>query len=405
MPGSMHSSSGSADPSIPPEIDGFAVEKIAFYRHGLGQAELDEIAKVFAQPILTTGAVVEEVERRFAGLLGAKHALAVTSCTGAMHMALAAYGIGPGDEVITTPMTFIATAAAILEAGARPVFADVEKDTGNIDAEQVAAAVTSRTKAILPVHLYGQMVDMRALRAIADKDGLRIIEDSAHCIEGERDGVKPGQVSDAACFSFFATKNMTCGEGGAITVNDDKVYRSLRLLRLHGMDKTSYDRHREGYRHWDVVEIGWKYNMSNIEAAILLPQFGRLTANLERRAELDAHYRRRLHAIAGVTLPAARPGVHARHLFVVWVENRDAVVAALRDRGIETVVNYRPIHLTTYLARILGHKPGDFPVSEWLGERCISLPFYPSMRDRDVDTVCDALEEILAPAARRRGAP
>lgn len=377
------------------------MRKVAFYRHDLGQAELDEIAAVFAQPILTTGAVVEEFELRFAALMGAKHALALTSCTGAMHIALAAYGIGPGDEVITTPMTFIATATAILQAGARPVFVDVEKDTGNIDAEKIATVITPQTKAILPVHLYGQMADMKALRKIADSHGLRLIEDSAHCIEGERDGIRPGQLSDAACFSFFATKNMTCGEGGAVIVNDDAVAHSLRLLRLHGMDKTSYDRHREGYRHWDMTAFGWKYNMSNIEAAILLPQFGRLAANHERREDLNARYRGRLGGIPGVALPAGRSGVHARHLFVIWVEDRDDVVAALRERGVETVVNYRPVHLTRYFSETFGYKPGDFPVAEDLGARCISLPFYPSMADSDVDFVCDAIADVVGPAARR----
>ncbi len=370
--------------------------KVPFYRHDLGQAELDEVAKVLTQPILTTGDVVEEFERRFAALMGARHALAVTSCTGALHLTLVALGIKPGDEVITTAMTFIATATAILEAGARPVLVDCEDDTGNIDARAVAAAVTPRTRAILPVHLYGQMVDMRALRAVADTHGLKLVEDSAHCIEGRRGGAKPGELSDAACFSFFATKNLTCGEGGAITVNDDALYRHLRLLRLHGMDKTAADRHREGYTHWDMVEFGWKYNMSNIEAALLLPQFARVDEKFSRRLAIAARYRARLEGIPGLALPAIRPDVvHANHLFVIWVKNRDEVVSELRARGVETVVNYRPIHLMTYLARTLGYQPGDFPVAERLGEQCISLPFFPTMADADVDYVCDCLEELL----------
>ena len=379
------------------------MQKVPFFRHDLGRPELDEIAKVFEQPILTTGAVVEEFERRFAALMGAKHALAVTSATGAMHIALAGLGIGPGDEVITCPMTFIATATAIMQAGARPVFVDAEADTGNIDAGKVEAVITARTKAILPVHLYGQMVDMRALRAVADRHGLKIVEDSAHCVEGRRDGVAPGQLSDAACFSFFATKNLTCGEGGAVTVNDDTLAHSLRLLRLHGMDKTSYDRHREGYKHWDMVQFGWKYNMSNIEAAILLPQFERLAAKHQRRIALDAHYRDRLEGIPGIELPALRPqSVSSHHLFVIWVDQRDSIVAALRERGIETVVNYQPIHLMTHLRDTLGYKAGDFPLAERLGQRCVSLPFYPTMEFAQVDAVCDALEDILGKPNQRR---
>ena len=217
-----------------------------------------------------------------------------SACTGAMHLSLLGLGIGPGDEVITTPMTFIATATAILEAGATPVFVDVEPDTGNLDAERVEAAITPRTKAILPVHLYGLMCDMRALRAIADRHGLTLVEDAAHCVEGMRNGVRPAELSATACFSFYATKNLTCGEGGAIATDDTALYEKLRLLHLHGMTKTAFDRSREGYTHWDMVELGWKYNMSNIEAALLLPQFERMAGKLEQRDKLARAYDERL---------------------------------------------------------------------------------------------------------------
>src|SRR5437764_11113283 len=226
------------------------------------------VKEVLGQPILTTGEYVERVERMLADYLGVQHCLCVMSCTGAMHLSLLALGIGPGDEVITTPMTFIATATAIIEAGATPVFVDVEPDTGLLDPNRVEAAITPRTRAIVPVHLYGQMCDMRALRDLANRRGLFLIEDAAHCIEGIRDGVRPGLLGDTACFSFYATKNLTCGEGGAVVCNDDKLLEKLRLLRLHGMTKTAADRAREGYQHWDMVELGWKYNMDNIQAAL-----------------------------------------------------------------------------------------------------------------------------------------
>jgi len=365
---------------------------VPFYRHDLGQFELDAIAKVFAQPILTTGDVVAEFESRFAGLIELRHAVAVNSCTGALQIALTALGVGPGDEVITTPMTFIATATAIIQAGARPVFVDVEIDTGNIDAAKVVAALTPRTKAIVPVHLYGQMCDMRALRAVADSADLKIVEDCAHCVEGARDGIRPGQLSDAACYSFFATKNLTCGEGGAIGFNDERLVADLKLLRLHGMDKTASDRHREGYQHWDMVRFGWKYNMSNIEAAILLAQFGRFDAKLAARQRLADRYDTGLSGVPGIVVPAVRPNsTHARHLFPVWVDDRDQVMAALRADGIETVVNYRPIHLTSYLGQTLGYRAGDFPNAEWIGARTMSLPFYPAMDLAAVDYVCGQL--------------
>ena len=215
---------------------------IPFYRHDLGEPEIEAVRKVLAGPILTTGEVVESFERRFAAYLGIQHALAVTSCTGALHLSLLALGIGPGDEVITTPMTFIASSTAILEAGATPVFVDVESQTGNLDANNIEAAITPRTKAILPVHLYGQMCDMVTIRKIADEHGLFVIEDAAHCLEGVRDGVKPGELGDTACFSFYATKNLTCGGGGgalAFSVMRQTRSQPYLLKSSAAMSKTS----------------------------------------------------------------------------------------------------------------------------------------------------------------------
>jgi dTDP-4-amino-4,6-dideoxygalactose transaminase len=376
---------------------------IPFFQHDLGQPELDAIREVLSGPILTTGATVARVERRLAEYLGAKHVITVTSCTGAMHLSLLALGVGPGDEVITTPMTFIATSTAIMEAGATPVFVDVEEKTGNLDADKVEAVMTERTRAILPVHLYGQMCDMRALRAIADRHRLFLIEDAAHCIEGERDRVRPGQLSDAACLSFYATKNLTCGEGGAIVCNDTALAERLRLLRLHGMTKTAYDRSREGYKHWDMVTLGWKYNMDNIHAALLLPQMDRLDATWQKRDALARRYEGLLAEVPGLTWPQTLPGVkHARHLFPIWVVNgrRDAVVAGLQQRGIPTVVNYRAIHLLSYFQERFGFGLGAFPCAERVGDMTLSLPFYPSMPDDHVMVVGDAVRRCLEMTGR-----
>ncbi len=372
--------------------------KIEFFRHDLGQPELEAIAEVLAGPILTTGETVARFERKFADYLGRRHALAVTSCTGAMHMSLLALGIGPGDEVITTPLTFIATSTAILEAGAKPVFVDVEPETGNLDAGLVEKAITPRTKAILPVHLYGQMCDMPRLRQIADRYQLRIVEDSAHCIEGTRDGYRPGELGDTACFSFYATKNLACGEGGALVTDDEALIENLRLLRLHGMTKTAHDRYQEGYQHWDMVTLGWKYNMDNIHAAILLPQLDRLSENFQKREALAAYYEERLAGIELVSVPKTLPAVrHPRHLFTVWIGGgrRDEVVAGLQARGIPVVVNYRAIHLLSYFRQEFGCQPGDFPIAERIGEMTVSLPFYPNMPFGHVDVVADSLRAIL----------
>jgi len=375
--------------------------RVPFYRHDLGAVELDAIAEVFRGPILTTGDAVADFEAAFAKYLGRRHALAVTSCTGAMHMALLALGIGPGDEVITTPMTFIATAAAILETGAKPVFVEVEPDTGNIDARAVEAAITPRTKAILPVHLYGLLCDMHALRKVADANHLSIVEDAAHCVEGIRDGVRPGGLSDVACFSFYATKNLTCGEGGALVTDRSDLLETLRLLRLHGMTKSANDRHREGYQHWDMKLLGWKYNMDNIQAAMLIPQLQRLDRKLVDRERIAACYNERLGGLNWLQIPAVPKGaVHARHLYAVWVEAplRDRMLKGLQERGIQSVVNYRAIHQTSYLREELKYQDGQFPVAESIGERTISLPFYPGMPDDHIDIVCDAIEEIAAEA-------
>jgi dTDP-4-amino-4,6-dideoxygalactose transaminase len=371
---------------------------IPFFMHDLGEPEMEEVRRVLAGPILTTGEVVATFERRFADYLGRRHALAVTSCTGALHLSLLALGIGAGDEVITTPMTFIATSTAIIEAGAKPVFVDVEPDTGNLNASLIEAAITPRTKAIIPVHLYGQMCDMRAIRAIADSRQLFVIEDAAHCVEGARDGVRPGQLADTACFSFYATKSLAAGEGGAVITDDSTLAHKLRLLSQHGMTKNAADRYREGYQHWDMTLLGWKYNMSNIQAALLLPQLDRLEANWRSREKLARQYEESLRDISMLTWPKVLPGVrHARHLFPVWVKDhrRDQLVRGLQDAGIGVVVNYRAIHLLTYFRDTFGFHPGDFPVAEDIGDRTVSLPLYPRMQEEQVTTVVETLRRML----------
>lgn len=376
---------------------------IPFYRHDLGRPELDAVARVLEGPILTTGAEVAEFERRFAALLGRRHALAVTSCTGALHMSLLGLGIGPGDEVVTTPMTFVATATAILEAGATPVFADVEPATGNLDPAAVEAAITPRTRAIMPVHLYGAMCDMRALRAIADRHGLALLEDSAHCVEGRRDGIRPGELSATASFSFYATKNLACGEGGALVTDDSALYERLLRLRLHGIDRSLSDRHASSTGDWDMVAMGWKYNMSNIEAALLLPQMDRLDRSYAQRDRLARRYEERLAGLPGIRLPErAADTVHAWHLFPVWIDGdrRDETLRRLRADGIGCVINYRPVHLTRYFREQGGFAEGAFPNAERIGRETLSLPFYPAMPDEDVDAVVEALSDCLDSGGR-----
>ena len=377
-----------------------AVEpEVTFFRHDLGEAELAAVAEVFRGPILTTGETVVQFEQRFAAYLGRRHCVGLTSCTGALHLSLAALGIGRGDEVITTPMTFIASATAIEQAGATPIFVDVEEETGNIDPAAVEAAITPRTRAILPVHLYGQMCDMRRIGGIAAAHGLKIVEDAAHCVEGRREDYGPGQYGDTACFSFYATKSLTSGEGGALVTDDEALAERVLLLRQHGMNKTAASRHKEGYAHWDMPIFGWKYNMDNIQAALLLPQLERVDRNVAARRALAARYREALSRTAEVALPTTQPGVeHAEHLFTVWVppERRDDLLRFFKERRIAAMVNYRAIHLLEYFQRKFRLPAGTFPVAERIGDSTLSLPLYPSMPPEHADIVARAISDFFA---------
>jgi len=372
--------------------------KIPFYRHGLGEAEIESIRDVLDQPILTTGSFVREFEETFAEYLGCKYVVGVTSCTAAIHLSLLAMEVGAGDEVITTPLTFVATATAILQAGATPVFVDVESDTGNIDVDQVAKKVSKRTKAIVPVHLYGQMVDMIELSEFCSTRGIRIVEDAAHCVGGSRQGVHPAELSSAACFSFYATKHLTSGEGGAVATNEKVLYDKLCVLRYHGMTRDADERSRVGYKDWDMSTMGWKYNMSNIDAGLLLPQLSRLDSNLTKLRLLAEKYAALLKNISSITMPTIRKTtVHARHLFPILIEAmpRQLFIDGMHARGIGVVVNYRPVHLTSYFSGEYKYSKGDFPAAEVIGEKVVSLPLFPSMSTDDVKTVVDAVIDTI----------
>lgn len=372
--------------------------KVEFFLHNLGAEEKESILQVLDSVFLTTGEATYEFERRFSEYLGVPHTVGLMSATAALQLALLAFDIGEGDEVITTPMTFIATANAILHAGATPVFVDVEPGTGNLDAQRVEAAITPRTKAILPVHLYGQMCDMRRLRAIADKHKLRLIEDSAHCIEAVRDGVRPGQLGDAACFSFYATKNITCGEGGAVTVHTTEKADLLRKLSLHGMTKNAADRYRGAYQHWDMDTLGWKCNLSNILAALLISQVPKMQAWCARREAISRRYEAAFAQMPGVNFPRVVDGTQsARHLFTIWVDSakRDEILGRIQKLGVSVAVNYRAIHLLTYYAQRYGFKGGEFPVAEKIGQSTITLPLYPRLTDEQVAYVIDSVRQSL----------
>lgn len=373
--------------------------KVEFFRHNLDETDIVNVTDVLKSIFLTTGQVTKEFEDRLSRYIGSKHAIGVTSCTAALHLCLLAWGIGEGDEVITTPMSFCATSNAIIHAGATPVFVDVEEETGNINAGLIEDKITEKTRAIIPVHLYGQMCDMKKIRQVADRHGLIIIEDAAHCIEGIRDSIRVGELGDAACYSFYATKNITSGEGGAITTNDDGKADLLRALRLHGIDRSAVDRYTKRYQHWDMSVLGWKYNMDNIHAALLVDQIKRIDDLWARRDAVWRVYEERLGGLKGISILKTLPGLrHARHLFTILVEptRRDAILWAMQERGIGVAVNYRPIHLLLYYRETFGYHEGQYPCAEQIGAGTISLPLYPALSDTEIDYVIQTVTDVLS---------
>ncbi len=373
--------------------------KVDFFLHNVGEQERGLVDETLQSVFLTTGPRTKKFEEALSAYLGTQYCVGTTSWTMGAFITLKALGIGAGDEVITSPMTFIATGNVILHAGARPVFVDVEPDTGNIDADQIEKAITPKTKAIMPIHLYGQMCDMKKISDIAQRHNLYVIEDSAHCIEGVRDDIRPGQVSDAAVFSFYATKNITCGEGGAIVTNSEDLTKKLQKYRLHGMSKGAAERYSKAYQHWDMELLGYKCNMNDIQASMLLPQLEAIEEIRTRKEAICRRYEEAFAGLEGVTFPVALPqSKHARHIFTIWAdpEKRDEVLLKLQEAGIGVAVNFRAIHLLTYYHETFGYKRGDFPVAEKIGDSTITIPLYAKMSNEAVEYVISCVADICS---------
>ena len=380
--------------------------QVDFYRHDLKPSAVEAIARVIASPFLTSGAVGREVEKQIADYFGARHALLVSNWTSGATAALLALGIGPGDEVIVPAMTFIATANVAELLGAKPVFVDVDPETLLLTPETIARTVTSRTKAVIPVHLYGQMVDIAAIRAaLRDRPDIAIIEDCAHCFEGELAGQKPGAHSSAAIFSFYATKNVTCGEGGAIITNNSDLYQMLMQTRMHGMSAGAIDRFKTGgYRHWDMERLGIKANLPDLLAALLPPQIATVDERLPKREWVASRYER-----AFADFPIRMPRTlanskHARHLFVIHVPPtiRDHVLTLLAERKIGCTVNYRSVPTLSYYSNKYGYRPEDFPVSYEWGSGAVTLPLYPSLSRDEQDYVISVIRNDVMPKIEKK---
>ncbi|MFC1641479.1 DegT/DnrJ/EryC1/StrS family aminotransferase [Myxococcota bacterium] len=369
---------------------------VEFYRHCLGRAELESVQTTLASVFITLGPRVGEFEQRFAEWLGVEHVVGVSSCSVALVLALRALGIGPEHEVITTPMTFVATPNAILQAGATPVFVDIESTTGLIDPTRVEAAITPRTRAIISVGLYGQMANLTALRQLADRHHLHLIDDAAHSLEAERDGVRTAHLADVTAFSFYATKNLTSGDGGALAVRDARLAEQLRRLRNHGITKDAASRYGQRYRHWDMLELGYKAPLTDIQAALLLPQLDQLAERRAQRQALVERYEREFAADCQVQL-VRRSGQSAHHLFAVLVPTaaRDHVLAELGAQHIGCAVNYRSVHTLSYYRDRFQYERDSFPVAAAFGERTVSLPLWPHLPVDDVSVVVEAVGQAL----------
>ena len=352
---------------------------------------------------LTGGPKMRRFEERFREYVGASHAVAVSSCTAGLELALAAAGIGEGDEVITTPLTFCASVNVIVHRGAKPVLADICMDDYNLDPEQVERCVTPRTRAIMPVHYGGQPCRMDELLEIARRHDLLVIEDAAHAV-GARYRDRPvGVLGDATVFSFYATKNMTTGQGGMVTTERQDLAEQVRLLSLHGMSAGAWKRYEaRGSWYYEVLAPGHNFAMTDVQAALGLHQLDRLEGFLAARERYAREYNRRFAELAGVAVPEVRPEVrHVWHLYALRLEpgrltiDRDGFIEELRSRGIGTSVHFIPIHHHPFYREGFGFSRGDFPRTEAIYEGLLSLPLYPLMSEADVARVADAVEEIV----------
>ena len=373
---------------------------IPFSRPWIDDTEIEAVSQVLASKWISTGNRVREFERAFAEYLGVKHAIAVSSCTHALHLSLVIAGIGSGDEVITTPYTFTATAEAIRYVGAKPVFVDIHPDTLNIDTNKIEQAITARTKAILPVHIAGIACDMDALQDICQNHNLVLIDDAAHAIPTEYKGQSIGNIGDLSAFSFYANKNLTTGEGGMITTNNDAFAKPLRTMRLHGIDKDAWARQsqRDIWRY-DITTEGYKYNMTDIQAAMGLCQLMKLNKQHERRRNFAQIYQTELAKFPQISTPMVpdNPREHSWHLYIIQLQNgnRDKFVASLSEANIECSVHYIPLHLFDFYQERYGYRVGDFPCAEAAYERVVSLPLHPGLTDGDIHTVIEVIGKIL----------
>jgi perosamine synthetase len=379
---------------------------LPYGRQTIDDADVAAVVATLRSDWLTTGPAVAELERRFADLVSARYAIAVSSGTAALHAAAFAAGIGPGDEAIITPLTFVATSNAVLYQGGRPVFADIDPQRLTIAPTSIEPLVTNRTKAIMPVHYAGQPCDLDPIHAIARARGLRVIEDAAHALGAEYRGRRVGALSDLTIFSFHPVKHVTSGEGGVVTTNDADLAERLRRFRNHGLAADAAARNASGALHSEMVDLGFNYRITDIQCALATTQLGKLEASLARREAIAGRYRSALGEQRGLTMPTIAADVrHAWHIFPILLDrkhlavDRETIFAALRAENIGVALHYIPAYWHPYYER-LGYRRGLTPVAEDVCGRLLTLPMFPAMSDADVDDVVTALAKVLGHYAR-----
>lgn len=369
----------------------------------LGEEERDELRKTLDSGWITTGPKTRRFEADFRKYIGSKYAIAVSSCTAALHLSLAAIGVDERDEVITTPFTFAATGNVIVHQKAKPVFVDINKQTLNVDPEKIRRKITAKTKAIIPVHFGGQPCDMDEILKIARRRRVLVIEDAAHAVGAEYKGEKIGTIGDITTFSFYPIKNITTGEGGMVTTNSKKWADKIRILSLHGITSNAWKRYSsKGSWYYEIMFPGYKYNMTDMQASLGIHQLKKLPKFLEIRTKFAKIYDKAFNSISQIILPRVDNKVkHARHLYTVLLNlkslriNRNDFIKELYAENIGTSVHFIPLHLHPYYKKSFGYKKGDFPNAEYIYERIISLPLYPKMCEEDVHNVIEAVEKII----------
>ncbi len=365
--------------------------------------EIREVVHTLKSGWLSTGPKTELFESRFKEFIGSKYAIALNSCTAGLHLALEALGVGPGDEVITSPLTFVATANVIIHRGATPVFADIDKMSMNIDPYAIRKKITRRTKAVIPVHFAGRPCEMDEIIKIARQNKLFCIDDAAHATEAWYRNEKIGNIADMSCFSFYVTKNIATGEGGMITTNNRRWAQWLKIARLHGLSRNAWKRYlRKGFAAYDVLYPGFKYNMMDIQAALGIHQLARVIDNLKLREKYWRMYDEAFRDVGEIILPPEEKGItHARHLYTILLRleklkcDRNQFAAALQAEHIGIGIHFLSLHLFSYYRKRFGYKRGDYPNAEFISDRTISIPLSAGLTEDDVRDVIKAVKKVI----------